>query len=114
MVRGETETVAEGYRFSKEALLVWTLRSSLQSIKSGIRMNCTAPGAVQTPMLAEIEQTTPAALIDAVAQPIGRRSTPEEQAFPLVALNSPTASYVNGVSLPVDGGFAANVLSSPP
>ncbi len=106
------ETVAEGYRFSKEALLVWTLRSSVQSIKSGIRMNCTAPGAVQTPMLAEIEQTTPAALIDAVAQPIGRRSTPEEQAFPLVALNSPAAGYVNGVSLPVDGGFAADVLSS--
>jgi hypothetical protein len=27
------ETVAEGYRFSKEALLVWTLRSSVRSIK---------------------------------------------------------------------------------
>jgi NAD(P)-dependent dehydrogenase (short-subunit alcohol dehydrogenase family) len=107
------ETVAEGYRFSKEAVLVWTLRSSVQSIKSGIRMNCTAPGAVQTPMLAEIEQTTPTAVIDAIAQPIGRRSTPEEQAFPLVALNSSAASYVNGVALPVDGGFAAKVLSSP-
>lgn len=106
------ETIAEGYRFSKEALLVWTLRSSVQSIKAGIRMNCTAPGAVQTPMLAEIEQTTPTAVIDTIAQPIGRRSTPEEQAFVLVALNSPAASYVNGVSLPVDGGFAANALSS--
>ncbi len=108
------ETVAEGYRFSKEALLVWTLRSSVQSIERGIRMNCTAPGAVQTPMLMEIERTTPASSIDAIAQPIGRRSSPEEQAFPLVVLNSRAASYVNGVSLPVDGGFAANVLSGPP
>jgi NAD(P)-dependent dehydrogenase (short-subunit alcohol dehydrogenase family) len=98
--------VSEGYRFSKEAIIVWTLFMSSQLIRRGIRMNCTSPGAVQTPMLEEIERVTPTAAIDAVAQPIGRRSQPQEQAYPLLLLNSAAASYVNGVNLAVDGGFS--------
>jgi NAD(P)-dependent dehydrogenase (short-subunit alcohol dehydrogenase family) len=76
-------------------------------IGQGLRINATSPGAVQTPMLAEIEKTTPGAAIDAIAEQVGRRSTPEEQAGPLLMLNAAGASYVNGVVLPVDGGFAA-------
>ena len=99
--------VADGYRFSKAVLIVWTMAHSALLIKQGIRMNCTVPGAVQTPMLAEIEKTTPTAVIDQVAQPIGRRSSADEQAKALLFLNSPQASYINGVVLPVDGGFIA-------
>jgi NAD(P)-dependent dehydrogenase (short-subunit alcohol dehydrogenase family) len=99
------ELVAEGYRFSKEAIVVWTMFAASRLIAQGVRMNATSPGAVQTPLLAEIEKTTPSAAIDAIAEPIGRRSTPEEQAPPLLMLNAPGASYVNGVVLPVDGGF---------
>jgi NAD(P)-dependent dehydrogenase (short-subunit alcohol dehydrogenase family) len=99
--------ISNAYSFSKEALIVWTMRQSSLLVRRGIRINCTSPGAVQTPMLEEIEKIVPSAAIDAVAQPIGRRSTPEEQAWPLVLLNSEAASYINGVDLPVDGGFAA-------
>ena len=63
------------------------------------------PGAVQTPMLEEIEKTTPSAAIDVIAQPIGRRSSADEQAAALLFLGSPQASYINGAALPVDGGF---------
>lgn len=98
---------AAAYNFAKEAIVVWTLAWSASTIARGIRLNCTSPGAVQTPMLAAIEEVTPAGLIDAVAEPIGRRSTPEEQANVLLLLNSQQASYVNGVDLPVDGGFIA-------
>jgi NAD(P)-dependent dehydrogenase (short-subunit alcohol dehydrogenase family) len=101
------ELVAEGYRFSKEALIAWTLSCAADFIRRGIRINATLPGAVQTPMLVEIEKTTPAAAIDAVAQPIGRRSTADEQASVLLFLNSPQAGYINGAILPVDGGFMA-------
>jgi NAD(P)-dependent dehydrogenase (short-subunit alcohol dehydrogenase family) len=101
------ERVAEGYRFSKEALIVWTLATAADFIGRGIRINATMPGAVQTPMLVEIEKITPAAAIDIVAQPIGRRSSADEQARVLLFLNSPQASYVNGAVLPVDGGFMA-------
>jgi NAD(P)-dependent dehydrogenase (short-subunit alcohol dehydrogenase family) len=103
------ELVAEGYRFSKEAMIVWTMAHSATLIRQGIRMNCTLPGAVQTPMLAEIEKATPAAVIDQVAQPIGRRSSADEQAAALLYLNSPQASYINGAVLPVDGGFMATI-----
>lgn len=100
---------AYAYALSKEAIIVWTMANAMQLIKQGVRINCTSPGAVQTPMLEEIEKTTPTALIDATAQPIGRRSTPEEQAWPLLFLNSSAASYLNGAALPVDGGFAASL-----
>jgi NAD(P)-dependent dehydrogenase (short-subunit alcohol dehydrogenase family) len=93
------------YSFSKEALIVWTMQASTTLITQGIRINCTNPGAVQTPMLEQIEAMTSAAVIDVVAQPIGRRSSAEEQACPLLFLNSAAASYVNGAVLPVDGGF---------
>lgn len=99
--------ISNAYSYAKEALIVWTMQQSAVLIQRGIRINCTSPGAVQTPMLDEIETKVPRAAVDAVAQPIGRRSSPEEQAAALVMLNSDAASYINGVDLAVDGGFAA-------
>jgi NAD(P)-dependent dehydrogenase (short-subunit alcohol dehydrogenase family) len=105
------ETVREGYAFSKEVIIVWTMMSSTQLIKRGIRINCTMPGPTQTPMMSQFEQATKASVLEAAAQPINRRSTPEEQAGPLVFLNSDAASYVNGVAFPVDGGFLGGVAT---
>jgi NAD(P)-dependent dehydrogenase (short-subunit alcohol dehydrogenase family) len=39
--------------------------------------------------------------------PLGRVGQPEELIGPVVFLVSDMASYVNGVTLPVDGGFLA-------
>jgi NAD(P)-dependent dehydrogenase (short-subunit alcohol dehydrogenase family) len=103
------ETVGEGYSFSKEAMIVWTMMTAAHLIKRGIRLNCTLPGPTQTPMMSEFESKTAASVISAATQPINRRSTPEEQAGPLVFLNSDAASYVNGVAFPVDGGFIGGV-----
>lgn len=95
------------YNFAKEAVVAWTMARSAQTIARGIRLNCTSPGSVQTPMLEAIEQVVSAERVDLVSQPIGRRSRPEEQARVLLMLNSAQASYINGVDLPVDGGFVA-------
>ncbi len=103
----------DAYGFSKEAIAVWTMTMSARTITQGVRINCTSPGSVQTPMLEAIEQVTPSERIDVVAQQIGRRSSPEEQAWVLLMLNSPLASYVNGVNLPADGGFAAASAIAP-
>jgi NAD(P)-dependent dehydrogenase (short-subunit alcohol dehydrogenase family) len=99
------ETVAEGYSFSKEAVIVWTMMTAAHLIKKGIRLNCTLPGPTQTPMMKEFLSATPQSVIDAATQPINRYSTPDEQAGPLVYLNSDAATYVNGVAFPTDGGF---------
>jgi NAD(P)-dependent dehydrogenase (short-subunit alcohol dehydrogenase family) len=105
------DTVREGYAFSKEAVIVWTMLVSTPLIKQGIRINCTMPGPTQTPMMAHFEAASKASVLEAAMQPINRRSTPEEQAAPLVFLNSDGASYINGVCLPVDGGFMGGVTT---
>lgn len=97
--------VKEGYTLSKEALIVWTMLSSQRLIKQGIRINCTLPSPTETPMMKSFESATPMAVLDAFTLPTGRRSTPEEQAQGLILLNSAPAGFINGVVLPVDGGF---------
>ena len=46
-------------------------------------------------------------MIDAFVGPSGRRSTAEEQAWPLLFLNSPRSSYVTGEAFHTDAGFLA-------
>ncbi|MBB2943327.1 NAD(P)-dependent dehydrogenase (short-subunit alcohol dehydrogenase family) [Actinoplanes lutulentus] len=101
------EQVGHPYAFGKEALNVWTMIESAKLIQRGIRINTSSPGAVQTPMLEQIEAAFPVDLITATEQPIGRRSSALEQVGPLLFLNSDSASYVNGADLPVDGGYWA-------
>jgi NAD(P)-dependent dehydrogenase (short-subunit alcohol dehydrogenase family) len=103
--------VREGYALSKELIIVWTMLMGMSLIKNGIRINCTQPGPTQTPMMNEFESATPKAILDGNLKPIGRRSTPDEQANALIFLNSAAASYINGVSLPVDGGFIGGIAT---
>lgn len=93
------------YSLTKEALCVWTMSQGAELIKRGIRLNTILPGPTNTPMMPEFEKTADKTIIDFMTQPSNRYSTPEEQAMPLIFLNSAMASYVNGVPLVVDGGF---------
>jgi len=99
------ETIREGYAFSKENVIVWTQFMGAQLIKKGIRINCTLPSPTETPMMKAFHETSGKDVVDAAAEPMGRYSTPEEQAGGLVLLCSSLASVINGVVLPVDGGF---------
>jgi NAD(P)-dependent dehydrogenase (short-subunit alcohol dehydrogenase family) len=105
------DQVKEGYAFSKEAITVWTMLRSQTLIKQGIRINCIMPGPTETPMAKELVAVSGAAVIDAACQPINRLSRPEEQAAVLLFLNSVSASYINGVSMPADGGFMAGLAT---
>ncbi|MFT3930658.1 MAG: coniferyl-alcohol dehydrogenase [Spongiibacteraceae bacterium] len=103
--------VKEGYTLSKEAIIVWTMLASQRLIKQGIRINCTLPSPTETPMMKSFESATPMAVLDAFTLPLGRRSTPEEQAKGIILLNSDLACFVNGVVLPVDGGFMGGMAT---
>ena len=46
--------------------------------------------------------------------PIARMSTPIEQAWPLVMINSPRLSYLNGQGIVVDGGLFGAALTGQP
>lgn len=105
------DVVGEGYSFSKENIIVWTQFMGAHLIKKGIRINCTLPSPTQTPMMAAFESTSGKDVVEAAAQPMGRYSTPDEQAGGIVLLNSALASIVNGVVFPVDGGFMGGVAT---
>lgn len=105
------DTVKEGYSFSKENVIVWTQYMGAHLIKQGIRINCTLPSPTQTPMMAAFEATSGKDVIAAAAEPMGRYSTPAEQASGIVLLNSDLAGIVNGVVFPVDGGFMGGVAT---
>lgn len=105
------DLVGDGYSFSKEALNVWTMQQGTKLIKQGIRINATLPGPTQTPMMPDFERATGKQLIDVFTTPSDRRSSPAEQAAPVVFLNSDAASYINGHLLNVDGGFLGGVGS---
>jgi NAD(P)-dependent dehydrogenase (short-subunit alcohol dehydrogenase family) len=97
------EVFPRTYSFSKQALIVWTMRCAVKAIERGVRVNCSSPGSTRTAMSVDFPEEG----VKYISRPIGRESTPDEQAWPLVFLNSPAASYINGTNLVVDGGNAA-------
>ena len=102
------ERIVSGYVPSKKLLNAWVAWRGVQLIaEHGIRLNCSNPGPTNTAMMPAFEALAGAELIDAFIGPSGRRSTAEEQAWPLVFVNSPRSSYVAGEAIHVDAGFLA-------
>jgi NAD(P)-dependent dehydrogenase (short-subunit alcohol dehydrogenase family) len=110
-VKAHPDEVAEGYGFSKEALVVWTQQRAVDLIKHGIRINATLPSPTATPMMKDFEIVAGQKILDIFAKPIDRQATAEEQAGPLLLLNSPLAGFISGVCLPVDAGFTGGVMT---
>jgi NAD(P)-dependent dehydrogenase (short-subunit alcohol dehydrogenase family) len=99
------------YPFSKKAINAWVASRGATLITDDIRLNCINPGPTDTAMLPHFVEFAGESIIDAFIGPIRRRSIPEEQAWPLIFLNSPRSSYINGESLVTDGGFFGAVQS---
>jgi NAD(P)-dependent dehydrogenase (short-subunit alcohol dehydrogenase family) len=98
-----------GYGFSKEAINAYVAKRGCELAGQGIRLNAINPGPTDTPMMPAFIETMGADFMTALPRPMGRNSTPEEQAWPLVMLNSPRQSYTAGTTLFTDGGFAGGL-----
>ncbi len=97
-----------GYLYSKKVMNAWVAwRAPSMLSEQGIRLNNTNPGPTDTAMMPAFEAFAGKEMIDAFVGPSGRRSTPEEQAWPLLFLNSPRSSYVAGEAFHVDAAFQA-------
>ena len=94
-----------GYLWSKFALDAWVGWRGADFIKQGVRLNAINPGPTETPMMPAFHDLAGKEIIETAIGPIDRYSTAEEQAWPLVLLNSPRMSYVSGTVLWTDGGF---------
>ena len=103
------EPVADGggYRLSKEALILYGMASVATLGAKGIRINCTAPGVTDTPILDELRSAYGQEFLDSFHTPLGRVAGPDEQATVLVFLNSDAARYITGQVIWVDGGSVA-------
>jgi len=74
----------------------------------GVRVNAVSPGAIETELQAAMRRTGYVSVEQYLAKvPMGRLGQPSEIAEAVAFLASPRASYINGVVLPVDGGWLA-------
>jgi NAD(P)-dependent dehydrogenase (short-subunit alcohol dehydrogenase family) len=104
--RRNSEAVADGggYRRSKEAIILYGMANVAALGAKGIRINCTAPGVTDTPILDQLRTAYGPEFLEAFRTPLGRTAGPDEQASVLVFLNSRAASYITGQVIWVDGG----------
>ena len=102
------------YSAAKFGVTGLTKSLSLRLAPDRIRVNCVCPAPIDTPMLdlfmgrPDVEANKHENLERMkAAVPLGRVGTPMEVAHAGLFLASDDASYITGVSLPVDGGYTA-------
>lgn len=110
--RNPDELADGGYRLSKEAIILYCMNSAVGLGARGVRINCTAPGVTDTPILDQLRSAYGQDYLDTIAKPLGRVSEPTEQAAVLVFLNSKAASYITGQVIWVDGGNVASRIAA--
>lgn len=100
------------YAASKHGILGLTKTAALEVAKKNIRVNAVCPGGIETDMLSDVFQSSPnpmeAEKTFQSLHPMGRFAKVEEVAKAILWLCSEESSYLNGVSLPVDGGLTAH------
>jgi NAD(P)-dependent dehydrogenase (short-subunit alcohol dehydrogenase family) len=96
-----------GYSPSKGAVKLFTQALARELASDGVRVNALAPGVIETPMTQSTRDDPERIAGFLKRTPLGRVGQPDELVGPVVFLASAMASYVNGVILPVDGGFLA-------
>jgi NAD(P)-dependent dehydrogenase (short-subunit alcohol dehydrogenase family) len=94
------------YTAAKHGVLGLTKHAAQEFARAGIRVNAVLPGQTETgPMRAYLDSQADGGERMLRRLPMGRMATTAEIAEAVVWLCSDAASYVNGVSLVVDGGL---------
>jgi 3-oxoacyl-[acyl-carrier protein] reductase len=96
----------------------WAKTLSLEVAKDGITVNNVLPGATATQRLSGLIEAKSTKTGNSVAHleqemiseiPAGRFANPEEVAAAIAFLCTPSAAYINGINVPVDGGRTGNL-----
>ncbi|MBR5490407.1 MAG: SDR family oxidoreductase [Oscillospiraceae bacterium] len=91
------------YSATKAALIGLSKSLAMELAPSGIRVNCIAPGVIDTDML----DSLPDDIMDSLADmtPMGRIGRPEDIAGAVAFFAKEEASFITGQVLTADGGF---------
>lgn len=96
------------YAASKHGVIGLSKSAALEYAKFNIRVNAVCPSYTDTPMVSDITSNDP--LMERLtvnASPMKRLGKPEEIADAISWLCSDQATFVNGISLAIDGGLTA-------
>jgi NAD(P)-dependent dehydrogenase (short-subunit alcohol dehydrogenase family) len=96
-----------GYVSAKHGVIGLTKAAALEYADRGIRVNVVAPGPILTENLERAGEE--AQRKAAMSMPMRRVGRPEEVAAAVLWLASDEASYITGVTLPIDGGKLAGM-----
>jgi NAD(P)-dependent dehydrogenase (short-subunit alcohol dehydrogenase family) len=105
--------VRDGYTTSKEMLVVWVQNKAVELGNTRrIRLNAIGPCPTKTAFVDQSKEIMTDEFIAAWPFPsLGRMATAEEQAWPLILINSPLCGAVTGSFLYTDQGFASGVFT---
>ncbi|MGD0074146.1 MAG: SDR family oxidoreductase [Candidatus Binataceae bacterium] len=97
------------YVASKHAVVGLTKTAAIEYALAGVRVNALCPGPIDTPMMERIGNCEgwPKRSDYEGFVPMRRYGTPDEMANVVTWLCSDAASYINGATLPGDGGLVA-------
>lgn len=88
------------YTATKHGVIGLTKHMASEYAENGIQVNAIAPGTIETPLIADVKDSIPTDNI-----PAKRFGQIEEVAELAIFLASGKANFVNGVTIPIDGGF---------
>lgn len=111
-LREHSKSVQDGYGFSKQCIIVYTMTRARELAQRNIRINCIAPSPTDSGFMQKLkgEGQIPDEAVALFLPSNGRYAVGADMAGPLVLLGSALAGFVSGHNLPVDFGYCAEVV----
>lgn len=103
-------SAAEAYNLSKELLCALVAHDCLAHWPR-VRLNSVSPGSVATPLIADFTASMGSDAMDFSRATVGRDGTSDEIAEVIAFLSGPSARWINGADIKVDGGLTGALAS---
>ncbi len=103
------------YTTSKQAVILYAKRrAATAQAEYGVRINTVSPGPVETPILADFEQSMGKETLDTVRDTVGRHAVVDDIVPLIDFLGSPQAGWITGQDILIDGGFVTSITAGAP